>query len=133
MAFEFLMYALALFGFRILDPIPLARQTAIEQLHAGMLVLDTEGKIVNLNPAASSILGAPAKHLLGRPIRELLPTGIELAADLQVSGTEQVEINLPGPQRDGVGVGSEPRAYQLEVSSLNRLARIGSWLPALTA
>lgn len=118
MAFEFLMYALALFGFRILDPIPLARQTAIEQLHAGMLVLDTEGKIVNLNPAASGILGVPAKHLLGHPIRELLPTGLELAADLQVSGTEQVEINLPGPQRDGVGVRSEPRAYQLEVCSL---------------
>jgi len=119
MAFEFLMYALALFGFRILDPIPLARQTTIEQLHAGMLVLDTQGKIVNLNPAASSILGAPANHLLGRPVQELLPTGIELAADLQVSGAEQFEINLPGPQRDGVGVRSEPRAYQLEVSSLN--------------
>jgi PAS domain S-box-containing protein len=119
MAFEFLMYALALFGFRILDPIPLARQTTIEQLHAGMLVLDTQGKIVNLNPAASSILGMPAKHLLGRPIQELLPIGIELAADIQVSGTEQLEINLPGPQRDGVGVRSEPRAYQLEVSSLN--------------
>ena len=118
MAFEFSMYALALFGFRILDPVPLARQTAIEQLPAGVLVLDTEGKIVNLNPAASSILGVSAKHLLGRPIRELLPAGLELAADLQVSGTEPIEINLPGPQRDGARVGPNPRAYQLEVSAL---------------
>jgi len=42
MSFEFLMYAIALFGFRIFDPIPLARRTAIEQLHSGMLVLDTQ-------------------------------------------------------------------------------------------
>lgn len=38
MAFEFLMYAIAFLGFRIFDPISLARQAAIAQMREGMLV-----------------------------------------------------------------------------------------------
>ena len=109
MSFEFLMYAIALFGFRIFDPIPLARRTAIEQLHSGMLVLDIQGKIVHLNPAAAAILGSPAKRLLSRSIQELLPAGFELAGDLQA--TVEAEISL--------GDGPEIRSYQLEASALN--------------
>jgi PAS domain S-box-containing protein len=109
LSFEFLMYAIALFGFRIFDPIPLARRTAIEQLQAGMLVLDTQGVIVSLNPAAIAILRSPAKRVLGRSIQELLPSGFELAGDLQ--DTIEAEISL--------GDGSEIRFYQLEASALN--------------
>jgi PAS domain S-box-containing protein len=109
MSFEFLMYAIALFGFRIFDPIPLARRTAIEQLHSGMLVLDSQGVIVSLNPAAAAILGSPTKRWLGRSIQELLPSGFELAEDLQA--TVEVEISL--------GYGPEIRFYQLEASALN--------------
>jgi signal transduction histidine kinase len=109
MSFEFLMYAIALFGFRIFDPIPLARRTAIEQLHSGMLVLDTQGKIVNLNPAAAAILGSPVKRLQGRTIRELLPAGFEPAGDPQA--TVEAEISL--------GDGADIRSYRLEASALN--------------
>jgi len=109
MSFEFLMYAIALFGLRIFDPIPLARRTAIEQLHSGMLVLDTQGKIVSLNPAAAVIMGSPTKRLLGRSIQELLPSGFVLAGDLQA--TVEAEISR--------GNGPETRSYQLEASALN--------------
>jgi PAS domain S-box-containing protein len=109
MSLEFLMYAIALFGFSIFDPIPLARRTAIMQLHSGMLVLDTQGEIVSLNPAAAAILGSPAKRLLGRSIQELLPAGFELVGDLQ--DTVETEISL--------GNGAEIRSYQLEASALN--------------
>ena len=37
-AFEFLMYAIAMFGFRMFDPIPLARQAVIVQMRDGVLV-----------------------------------------------------------------------------------------------
>lgn len=104
MAFEFLMYAIALFGFQILDPIPLARRMVIEQMNAGMLVLDPPGKVVSLNPAAQAILGLPEKHLLKRPIQELL----QIDDETLVSG--QTEIRLRN--------GQEPRYYQLEASSL---------------
>ncbi|MGE5251790.1 MAG: ATP-binding protein, partial [Bacteroidota bacterium] len=109
MSLEFLMYAITLFGFRIFDPIPLACRTAIEQLHSGMLVLDTQGKIVSLNPAAAVIMGSPTKRLLGRSVQELLPSGFELAGDLQV--TIEAEISL--------GDGPEIHSYQLEASALD--------------
>jgi len=109
--FEFLMYAIALFGFRILDPIPLARQTAIDQLLAGMLVLDPQGNIVSSNPAAQSILGLPAKRLLGRSIQDLLPACTGLVQDLQTGGASRVEISLGGRP--------DTRYYQVEASALN--------------
>jgi hypothetical protein len=71
--FAYLAYTIALFGFRIFDPVPMARRMAIEQSHAGMLVLDLQGRVASLNPFAERFLGAPAKEIKGRPIRELLP------------------------------------------------------------
>jgi PAS domain S-box-containing protein len=105
MTFEFLMYALALFGFRILDPISLARQKMIEQLRAGMAVMDPQGNIVSLNPSAQAILGLPEKQLLNRPIHEFLPIGDEMTP------TGQAEIRL--------GNGEDVRYYQLEESLLS--------------
>jgi PAS domain S-box-containing protein len=111
------MYAIALFGFRIFDPISLARQTTIEQLKSGMLVLDPQGAIVSLNPAAAAILGAPAKSLLGCPIQDLLLASSALFGDLQASEASRAEISLE--------VGSETRCYQLEVSPLKDWRGLG--------
>ncbi|PWB50197.1 MAG: hypothetical protein C3F13_17165 [Anaerolineales bacterium] len=111
MVIENLMYAIALFGFHMFDPIPLARHTAIEQLKVGMLVLDPRGKIVSLNPAAQTILGSPTNHLLGCQIQELLPACTDLSGDFQAAGKGQDEISL--------GSGPEPRYYQIEASALN--------------
>ena len=51
------MYAIALFGFRILDPLPAARTAALEQMREGMVVFDADGRYVSLNPAAERIIG----------------------------------------------------------------------------
>ena len=111
MSFEFLMYAIVLFGFRILDPISMARQAAVEQLQAGMLVLDPQGRIVSFNPATQAILGRYEKTLIGRQIQDLLPLPARLAEELQSGEAGQGEISL--------GNGQETRYYQLETSSLN--------------
>jgi signal transduction histidine kinase len=72
-AFPYLTYAFALFGFRIFDPIPIARQMTVEQLPAGMLVLDPQERVTSMNPSAEQILNVPMKQARGRPVRELLP------------------------------------------------------------
>ena len=101
--------AIALFGFRIFDPIPLARQTVIEQLLAGMLVLDLEGRVVSLNPAAERILNAPAKQVKGKLVKELLPAYPEKR--LADSGETEIEL--------GFGEGTSLRHYMLTNSLLN--------------
>jgi len=101
--------AIALFGFHIFDPIPLARQTVIEQLQAGMLVLDLEGRVVSLNPAAERILNAPAKQVKGKLVKELLPAYPEKR--LADSGETEIEL--------GFGEGTSLRYYMLTNSLLN--------------
>ena len=101
--------AIALFGYRIFDPIPLARQTAIEQLQTGMLVLDLKGRVISLNPAAERILNAPAKQIEGKLVGELLPAYPE--QDLADSGGTEIEL--------GSGEGASLRHYMLTNSLLN--------------
>lgn len=81
--FAYLSYAIALFGFRIFDPIPLARQTALNQIRAGMLVLDRHGQIASLNPAAEQILGLSTHQAKGRPVEDLLPAYLDGQAAVQ--------------------------------------------------
>jgi len=107
MGFEFLMYAIALFGFRILDPIPMARKTVIEQLSSGMLVLDQQENIASLNPCAERFLGTTAKAAQGKSIRELLPAYPARAKDVPVES----EISL--------GEGLAIHHYMLAISRLD--------------
>ncbi|MFO7631879.1 MAG: histidine kinase N-terminal 7TM domain-containing protein [Caldilinea sp.] len=65
--FPVLVYAIALFGFRIFDPLPAARQVVLEQLDAGVIVFDVERRIVRLNPAAERMLGLRSAAVRGRP------------------------------------------------------------------
>jgi PAS domain S-box-containing protein len=101
--------AIALFGFRIFDPIPLARQTVIEQLQAGMLVLDLEGRVISLNPAAERILNAPAKQVKGKLVKEVLTAYPEKR--LADSGVTEIEL--------GFEEGTSLRYYMLTNSLLN--------------
>jgi PAS domain S-box-containing protein len=100
--------AIALFSYRIFDPISLARQTVIEQLPTGMLVLDLEGRVISLNPAAERILNAPAKQVKGKRVKELLPAYPEQR--LADSGETEIEL--------GLGEGTSLRYYVLTNSLL---------------
>jgi signal transduction histidine kinase len=71
--FPYLAYTIALFGFHMFDPIPIARQMTVEQLHVGMLVLDPQERVTSMNPSAERFLDVSMKRARGRPVRELLP------------------------------------------------------------
>ena len=90
-AFVFLMYAIALFGFHIFNPDTLARQIAIDQMPTGMIVLNTQGQMTSLNPAARRLLGLTDIRMAGRPIHELLPLH---AMNFRAAEGDQVEIYL---------------------------------------
>jgi PAS domain-containing protein len=72
-AFAFLLYAIALFGFSIFDPVSLAYKTAIEQLQAGILVIDPQERVAGLNPPAEHILGVSGKQAKSQPVKAFLP------------------------------------------------------------
>jgi signal transduction histidine kinase len=88
----FLIYAIVLFGFHVLNPVPLAHQMALKQMHTGMLVLDSRRRVVSLNPSAERILKVPTGGAMGRSIRELLPDYPEESL-VDAAGTE-IELSL---------------------------------------
>jgi len=104
------MYAVALFGFRILDPVAAARATVIQQMREGMLVFDARWRVASLNPAAARMLSTSAARARGKLLAELLPAFPDLNARLADAAAGPTEINL--------GTGPEARCYALDVSLL---------------
>lgn len=93
-AFTYLMYIIALFGFRLFDPIPLAMQMVITQMPEGMVILDTLGRVTDLNPAALIILAASKNQVRGQPLQALLPRVADAVQNLLAAGAGQAEIFL---------------------------------------
>lgn len=131
------IYAVALFGFRIFDPVTAARRALIAQLREGVVVLDPEGRVAGLNPAAERILCLPEKQATGRPVRELLPAypgelvaepdGVKIELSLPAGGWIPASAGMPGggdrhPRESGDPGGGqaaqEDRQYLLEISPL---------------
>ena len=105
-----ILYAAALFGFRIFDEITIARQTAISQMHDGLVLVDTHGRIASLNPAAQLFFGASGKNLLGCSILKLLPEYTSFAGDIPVEVEARIEISR--------GTGVAAHYFRLGISEL---------------
>jgi signal transduction histidine kinase len=106
----FVAWAIVLFGFRILDPVPLARQAMIAQMHDGLLVLDAGGRVASLNPAAQAMLGVPERTALGQAVQDLLPVVPDADGGGPAAGTGPIEIRL--------GTDLPARYYVLRTSPL---------------
>lgn len=107
--FAYVMYAIALFRFRLFDLVPVAYGTVIEQMREGMLVLDGRQRIVDLNPAAETILGMSGERARGADLATVLSRST-------VSGSW-----LPGtpPREITVGAGPVAKHYAVHVSPLD--------------
>lgn len=93
-AYLFLSYAIALFGFRLLDPIALATKKVLEQLHEGLLVVDPSGRVASSNSVAQQFLGVSAKQAVNRPVLELLPSYVN-----QKDVPTEISLNSSGDDR----------------------------------
>ncbi len=68
------LFAQGLFGYRMLDLIPISRDTLIETMDEGILVLDLQGRVVDINPAAMAYADRGAVSPIGKPVREVYST-----------------------------------------------------------
>ena len=65
------------FRFQLSDLLPLIWQTVFESMRDGVIVLNTDYRIVNVNPAGQYLLGYASANILNRPIDELIPHASE--------------------------------------------------------
>jgi PAS domain S-box-containing protein len=63
-----ILYTVALFRYRFLDVIPIARSRLIETMSTPMLVLDTDERIIDMNPAACSLFSTTISGAIGKPV-----------------------------------------------------------------
>jgi signal transduction histidine kinase len=104
-------YAVALFGYRLFELIPVARGALVEQMREGVLVIDPGLRLVDANPAGERMLGTPLQRARGLPASGLLPglpdgfwpTGPDVA---------QAEVALAS--------GAGTRRHAVRVSALRR-------------
>jgi len=68
-----ILYTVALFRYRFLDIIPIARSRLIETMSTPMLVLDTGGLIIDLNPAACELFSTTSSAAVGKPVNGIVP------------------------------------------------------------
>ncbi len=67
-SFTALMIAWGLIRYHLLDIVPIARSVLIENMSEGVIVLDGQNRVVDLNPVARSVL--PADFSIGEPVEK---------------------------------------------------------------
>jgi len=102
-------YGLVLLRFHALDPIAAARRAVQKQMNQGLLTIDLQERIIDVNPMASAMLGIPEKSLRGKPLAEVMPMKMEIL-QLENRKSEPIEIML--------GRNDSSRQYDLNITKL---------------
>ena len=99
--------AWGLFRYRLLDIVPVARETVVEKLQDAVIVLDAQNRIVDANPSAQAILGCKSQDAIGKPASQVLSAFPELVQQFQDGAVTHAEISL--------GTGQTQRFSELDI------------------
>jgi PAS domain S-box-containing protein len=105
-----LALAWGLFRFQLLNIVPVARDAVIESMADGVLVLDAQNRVVDLNPTIQQIIGRSASEIIGQPAVQVLSARSDLVERYRNVTEAQTEIVL--------GDGEAQRYYDLRISPL---------------
>ena len=73
---------------------PIAHTVLVENMIDGMIVLDTNNLIVDINPASAAIFQRKPKQMIGQKVKQFFPPSLELDKILQSENYYQIEIDL---------------------------------------
>lgn len=92
-AFTGVFLAWSLIRGRVLDILPVARNTVFEFLHEGVVVLDVNDHIIDINRAAGKMFNIQSRDVLGTAVQSALPV---LNGIVSFAGDQsRAEIKLP--------------------------------------
>ena len=93
-----------------LDLIPAARDAVVAAMRDGLIVLDEQDRIADLNRTAEKILRRTASDAIGRAASEIVPDPIEACLDPTRAGATTSEVRL--------GDGPDAHVYEVRVVPL---------------
>ena len=86
-----LIMSWGIFRYKMFDLVPLARTTVIETMNAGVIVIDLQERILDVNPAFEKILGKEASKIYTRTVGEAcsnIPELVRACVDRSVANAE---------------------------------------------
>ncbi len=103
--------AWAVFRDRFVDLPPMARGRVIEIMRDGMIVLDVQNRIVDINPAGARMIGVSALEAVGKPAREVLRPWAYLLEKFRDTYEAREEVII--------GEGAARQRYEISLSALS--------------
>lgn len=82
-----ILFLIALYGTRLLDLAPIARTKLVSSLSDGMIVLDNQNRIIDINEPAIRMIGLGRASPIGKDLVEMAPAAhqlLEQAPDLEI-------------------------------------------------
>ena len=98
-----LTIAFAIFRLRFMDLLPIARQKVFESMPDGVIVLDKQNRIVDINPAAQHFMLIDPRDAIGQPVMDILPkvlaglfdpTGRNIASYEILAPDQKTQVNV---------------------------------------
>ncbi len=124
-----LALAAGLFRYRLMEIVPVAHDTLFASMAYGVLVLNDQYRILDMNPAAETMLDRRAQQAVGHSMAQVFPGYDEFVALCTLG--ERVNTEITFPQATSVRLES---IYNLGISPLNERGKIDSkgWLVILS-
>lgn len=118
-----LAFAYSLFRYRLLDIVPVARDVLIENMSDGVIVLDAQNRLVDINPAARRMLASLKNLAIGETFDKAFSELPYLAEKFRNVNDTHVELPVGEPPH---------RYYDLRISPLhgakgNFIGRLAVW------
>lgn len=102
--------AWAIFGFHLVDITPIARDLVIDSLQEGVIVLDANDRVADINSSAARIFGIQISHAIGTLASELFTPWQSLR--------ERLREDEDWVQEFSNGVGQAERQYEAAISHI---------------
>jgi signal transduction histidine kinase len=110
-------FAWAMFHYRLFDVVPVARDMLIDNMSDGMIALDAQNRVVDLNATFQAIIDTPPHQAIGRSVTEVLRPWPSLLEALNGASNVKAEVSL------------NAHSYDLHCSSLtNREGQVNGRL-----
>jgi diguanylate cyclase (GGDEF)-like protein/PAS domain S-box-containing protein len=110
----------ALLRYRLLNIIPIARHVLIENMSDGLLVLDSQNRLVDINPAAEQVLRLTKKSRIGQPVEDVFLDWSDVVKALSEVNNTRVEVSIDYPSSGYLDLKVSP-LYDRNRSLIGRL------------
>ena len=93
------LFFIAIFRFNALEILPIAHDLIVQNINSGILVLNTTGLIVEINPYAKQLIGSKSEGMIGKRMDVVLKDWPRLEYSPQL--TQQIEQEISLSDSDG--------------------------------